>query len=125
MTLGQTGCKSQRLANVVLFEIRKVGQQLLDGPPGSQSLHDHADGHTHAPNTRLAAHDFRIHGNPAEILHVPIIAHLAAIDLRGRLVRANRSLGAFTRDPEYSAPQRGPVVPGSQKPSGRRPCRAG
>ncbi len=40
MTLSQTCGKSQRLANVGLFQVGEVGEQLLDGAPGSQGLVD-------------------------------------------------------------------------------------
>ena len=41
-----------RLANVLLFQIGKSKEQLLDRPAGSKRFHDHANCHTHTPNTK-------------------------------------------------------------------------
>lgn len=60
-------CK--RLANVLIFRIREVASQVLDGSPRLR-FDDHAGRDAHAPDTWLAAHDFGVGGYPAELLHV-------------------------------------------------------
>jgi hypothetical protein len=41
---------------------------------GTVALDDHADGHTHATDAWLAAHDFGIHRYALELLHAVITA---------------------------------------------------
>ena len=99
--------KGGRLANIRLFEIREIGEQLLDRAPGGHGLNDHADGHTHAVDARLAAHDFRIRRDAVELLHVVIIAQAeVATDSAGTWEPGGLS---FSGSP---LPQRGPLVVG-------------
>ena len=73
VSLRQAGGKGERLANIHFLEIRKVCQQLLDCAPSGQPLDDHSDGHAHAADARLAAHDLGIHRNAVELLHPVMI----------------------------------------------------
>ena len=52
MSLSQAGGEGERLANVLLFQIGEIEEQLLDRPAGSKRFHDHANCHTHTANTR-------------------------------------------------------------------------
>lgn len=47
-----SGRRGEHLANVLLFQIGEIEEQLLDRPAGSKRFHDHANCHTHSPNTR-------------------------------------------------------------------------
>jgi hypothetical protein len=68
--LSQVCGEGKRFADVRLFDIWKIGQQLFDGAARGHRLDDHAGGHTHAPDAWLAAHDRGIHGNAVEVLYV-------------------------------------------------------
>ena len=76
MPLSQTCSECESFENIRLFDIREVGQQLLDGAACRHRPDDHADGHAHAPDARLPAHDLRIHRYAVELLHVDMIAQL-------------------------------------------------
>lgn len=74
MPLSQTRSERQRFQNIRLFDIWKVSQQLFDSATGRHRSNDHADGHAHAPDAWFAAHDFRVHRDAVELLHVVMIA---------------------------------------------------
>ena len=76
MSLNQTSGKSERLSNILLFQARKIGQQLLDGPACCKRLDNHTDSYTHSPNTRFPAHNLRVLRNSVELLHVVMIAQI-------------------------------------------------
>jgi hypothetical protein len=76
MPLSQTRSESESFEDIRLFDIREVGQQLFDGAAGRHRPNDHADGHAHAPDARLPAHDPRIHRYALELLHLDMIAQL-------------------------------------------------
>lgn len=75
MTLRQPGGEGKRLPDIRFFQVREIGEQLLDRASRSKRFHDRADRYTHASNARLSAHDLRIHCYPPELLHVAIITH--------------------------------------------------
>jgi len=64
----------ERLANIPIFKIREVAEQVVDGPSGRERLDNHANSDAHAPDTWLSAHDFGISGYAAKLLHVVRIA---------------------------------------------------
>ena len=70
----------ERLANILVFEIREVAQQILNGSSGRKRLDDHANSYALAPDAWLSAHDFGIGGYPAELLHVVRIALNSALE---------------------------------------------
>jgi hypothetical protein len=72
--LREIGGIGKRLANVLIFKIREVAEQVLDGSARRKGFDDHADRDAHPPDTWLSAHNFRTGGYPAELLHVVRIA---------------------------------------------------
>jgi len=72
--LSQVSGETESFANIRLFDIREIGKQLFDGAPCRYRPDDHADGHAHATDAWLAAHNLRIHRNAFELLHVVMIA---------------------------------------------------
>jgi len=74
------------LPDIGLFDVREISQQLLDAAAGRHRFHDHAHRYTHPADAWLAAHDFRIHRNTVELLHVVIIAQVCR-----RMARARRT----------------------------------
>jgi len=76
MPLSQTRSEGESLENIRLLDIREVGQQLFDCAAGRHRPDDHADGHAHAPDAWLPAHDLRVHRNAVELLHVDMIAQV-------------------------------------------------
>jgi hypothetical protein len=74
--LSQPSGESESFANVRLFDIREIRQQLFDGASGCQRLYEHTDSHAHATDARLAAHDLGLHRNAVELLQVAVIAQL-------------------------------------------------
>ena len=72
-TLGQTGGERQRLPNVRLFKIGKIGQELRKRAPGGHGLDNHADRHPHPPDARLAPHLIGMDRDPLEVLHTRIL----------------------------------------------------
>jgi hypothetical protein len=74
--LSQTCSECESFENIRLFDIREVGQRPLDGAACRHRADDHADGHAHAPDARLPAHDLRGHRYAVELLHVDMIAQL-------------------------------------------------
>jgi hypothetical protein len=88
VALSQARCESERRANVLFLEIRKIREQLLDGTPGGKSFHDHTHGNANAPNAGLAPHYFRIDRYALKVLHASIIPHQmrsAGSRIKGRL----------------------------------------
>jgi hypothetical protein len=73
MSLGKLGCEGERFTDIRFFEIREIGQELLYGATRGHGLDNHSDGHTHAPNTRLPSHNFRIDCDPPQHLHTYIL----------------------------------------------------
>src|ERR1700722_1066794 len=71
---GQAGSESERLANIWLLKVRKVGEQLLHRAPGRHGLDDHPNGNTHAPYAWLSAHHFRIDWD-TQLLHAFMVAN--------------------------------------------------
>jgi hypothetical protein len=57
-----------------LFDVREIRRRLLDGAAGCHRFRDHSHSYTHAADAWLATHDFRIHRNAVELLHVAIMA---------------------------------------------------
>jgi hypothetical protein len=76
MSLSQARSEGESFENIRLFDIWEVGQQLFDGAAGRHRPDDHADGHAHAPDAWLPAHDFKIHRYAVELLHPGMIAQL-------------------------------------------------
>ena len=74
MPLSQTRGEGERPADIRFFDIREVGEQLLDRAPGGHRPNDPSDGHTHAADAWFAAHDLGIHSDAVELVHVVIIA---------------------------------------------------
>jgi hypothetical protein len=72
--LGQTGGEREGFPNILLFEIREVGEQFGDSSAGGKRLDDHPDRYAHATDARLAAHDCGIEGYATELLHRVMIA---------------------------------------------------
>lgn len=70
MPLSQARSEGESFENIRLLDIREVGEQLFDGAAGRHGSDDHADGHAHAPDARLAAHNLGIHRDAVELLHV-------------------------------------------------------
>ena len=73
--LSQMCGEGKSLANIGLFDIGEVRQQLLDSAAGRRRLDDHSDGHTHTSDAWFAAHDLGIHRDAFESLHDAMIAH--------------------------------------------------
>jgi hypothetical protein len=48
---------------VFALEVSIVRQDVFDATPGADLTHNHADGHTHAPDAWLTAHDGRVLGD--------------------------------------------------------------
>ena len=76
MPLSQTRSECESIENIQLFDIREVGPQLFDGAVGRHRPDDHANGHAHASDAWVAAHDLRVHHDAIELLHVEMIAQL-------------------------------------------------
>jgi hypothetical protein len=72
--LGQTRGESQRFADILLFQIWEVRQQVVDGTPRRNRLDNHSNGHPHATNARLTPHYCWIDGDSLEFLHVNMIS---------------------------------------------------
>ena len=75
VSLCPLGSECESIADVRLFEVGKIGEQLLDRAAGRKGLDDHACRHTHSSNARFTAHDIGIHRNAAELVHVVMIMH--------------------------------------------------
>jgi len=57
-------------ADIVLFEVREVGEDILVRPSGGEKTNDGADRDPHASKARLAAHDFgRVRDTLEEVVH--------------------------------------------------------
>jgi L-alanine-DL-glutamate epimerase-like enolase superfamily enzyme len=69
-SLSQARRVRQSLADVLLFKVREVGQEVANAATGGHRLDDHSHGHAHAADTRLSAHDRRIKRNSPQFLHV-------------------------------------------------------
>ena len=67
------------LANILIFKIQEVVEQVLNGSAGRERLGDHANGDAHASDAWLSAHDFGIGGYPSELLRVVRIALNSAL----------------------------------------------
>jgi len=76
MSLSEACSEGESFENIRLFDIWEVGQQLFHGAAGRHRPDDHADGHAHAPDAWLPAHDLRIHRDAVELLHLDMIAQL-------------------------------------------------
>ena len=70
MPLSQECSEGERFENIRLFDIWEVGQQLFGGAAGRHGPDDHADGHAHATDAWLPAHNLGIHRDAVELLHV-------------------------------------------------------
>jgi hypothetical protein len=62
--------EGERLANIRLFEVRKVSEQLLHRAPGGDGFDAHPNGYAHAPDAWLPAHHFRIDHDTLQLLYV-------------------------------------------------------
>jgi hypothetical protein len=60
-----SGIDQARL-NVIAFKPRVLPKEVINGIPCRQHAEDVLDRQTTTPDNRLAAEDFRIHGNPRE-----------------------------------------------------------
>lgn len=82
MSLGQACGEGERFADVLLFEVREIGEELGNRATCCESFDDHSHGDTHAADAGLAAHNFRIERDAAELLHTLIIAFTRGVRAR-------------------------------------------
>jgi hypothetical protein len=78
--LREGGGVGECLPDILFFKIREVGEEVSDRPSGGESLNNHSDGDSHAPNAGLSAHHVGIGRDALKVLHWPRIAGTA----RGR-----------------------------------------
>ena len=93
--MSKASCVGQCFPYILCFKIREVGNQIRDTATGRYCLDDHAHGHAHAADARLAAHDSWVHSDSPEILHAAMIPQ---IDTGG-------VAGTQGFEPRYAAPE--------------------
>jgi hypothetical protein len=109
VSLRKLGGEGERLANVGLFEVRKVSEQLVHSAPSGQCLDDHSDRHPHASDARLSAHHFRIDCDAPQLLH---ILYRSALPRVPQVVHT-----PLPFQPVFASSTR-PSIPFAKKPSG-------
>ena len=119
VTLSQAGGERESLADILFFQVWKVGQQLIDCAGGREGFHDHSDGHAHAPDTRLAAHYLGVHRDALKLLHVIMIALAAMSDEDTKRRDLVELLGPYRTDALANHPWKewagmGSRIPGAQ-----------
>ncbi len=72
-SLSKARGEGEGFTDILLFEIGKVSQQVLDAAARGNRLDNHANSHAHPSDAWLAAHDFRINGDAPQFLHAAII----------------------------------------------------
>jgi hypothetical protein len=93
MPLSQTGGKCESLTDISLFQIREIGEQLLDRATCRQRFYDHANCHAHSTDARFPTHHIGIDRDSLELLHVGMIAQFGSARRAPQLLKPMRKLG--------------------------------
>jgi len=70
MSLGEAGGEGKGFANIGLFDVGEIGEQLFDCASGCKRLDDHSNGDAHPTDAGFPAHDFGIDGDSLKLLHI-------------------------------------------------------